>query len=165
VDLHLVILTPHSKISSYDVEDINMLLARLYRRVDRRASVVVSREDILDVAKRSRLLVVRDLHVPLSPLDSSHPNPHHCIIAMATLVPRRQLMGHFGFVEDVVTHPAYEGRGIGTLVNKRLIEEARRLGMKHIDLTSNPKRKAANHIYQKLGYKRRYTNVYRKKLD
>jgi len=152
MDLRLVIPASHSTISDEDVEDVNALLKHLSKHAP-----VVSREDILDVIEESRLMVVRDFDVPRGGT--------HRIVAMATLVPRRQLMGCFGFVEDVATHPDYERRGIGTWLNRKLIEEAKRLGMRHVDLTSGPDREAANHLYRKLGYERRDTNVYRKKLE
>jgi ribosomal protein S18 acetylase RimI-like enzyme len=34
-------------------------------------------------------------------------------------------------------------------------------GARSVDLTSRPSRQAANHVYQKLGFKRRDTNIYR----
>jgi len=74
-------------------------------------------------------------------------------------------MGRSGYVHDVVVDEAYRGKGIAERLNRRLIEEAQRLGMRHIDLTSGPEREAANRLYLKLGYERRATNVYRKKLD
>jgi ribosomal protein S18 acetylase RimI-like enzyme len=42
-----------------------------------------------------------------------------------------------------------------------LHDEARRLGVRHLELTSRPSRTAANALYVSLGYERRETNVYR----
>ena len=152
MDLRRAILTSHSAISDEDVEDVNALLAHLSKHAPR-----VSRENILKVIEESRLLVVRDVRAPRG--------GSYRIVAMATLHPKRLLTGYSGLVEDVATHPDYEGRGISTRVNTRLIEEAKRLGMEHLDLTSSPDRKRANRLYRKLGYKPCRTNSYRKKLN
>ncbi|MCC6568182.1 MAG: GNAT family N-acetyltransferase, partial [Anaerolineales bacterium] len=42
----------------------------------------------------------------------------------------------------------------------RAIELAREAGASNISLTSNPKREAANLLYQRLGFQRRETNLY-----
>ena len=41
------------------------------------------------------------------------------------------------------------------------VDEARRRGVRSVDLTSRPAREAANALYQKLGFGLRETNVYR----
>ncbi|MBI2036875.1 MAG: GNAT family N-acetyltransferase [Candidatus Liptonbacteria bacterium] len=151
MELTCGILKVVSTISEDDVQDINVLLGHLSGNAPR-----VSLADLLEVAARNHLFLISDLDAPRG--------DGYRIVAMATLVPKRQLMGHFGFVEDVVTHPDYERRGISTWLNQQIVEHARRIGMRHLDLTSNPEREAANRLYQKLGYERRDTNVYRKKL-
>ncbi len=47
---------------------------------------------------------------------------------------------------------------------EKLHEEAARLGLTHLDLTSRPTREAANALYRALGYEQRKTNVYRLRL-
>ena len=42
-----------------------------------------------------------------------------------------------------------------------MVERARELGAKTVDLTSRPSREAANHLYRKAGFEVRDTNVYR----
>jgi ribosomal protein S18 acetylase RimI-like enzyme len=42
-----------------------------------------------------------------------------------------------------------------------MIERASALGAVSVDLTSRPSREAANRLYQRLGFVRRKTNVYR----
>jgi ribosomal protein S18 acetylase RimI-like enzyme len=41
------------------------------------------------------------------------------------------------------------------------IDEARRLGVHSLDLTSRPSREAANRLYTRMGFTSRETNVYR----
>ena len=41
------------------------------------------------------------------------------------------------------------------------LEEARRRGAKDVNLTSRPSREVANRLYERLGFHRRDTNLYR----
>jgi ribosomal protein S18 acetylase RimI-like enzyme len=88
------------------------------------------------------------------------------LVATATLslVPTASL-GLVGHVDDVVVDEALRGGGIGRLLMEAVHVEARRLGLRHVDLTSRPSRTAANALYQSLGYERRDTNVYRLRLQ
>ncbi|MBK5222287.1 MAG: GNAT family N-acetyltransferase [Acidimicrobiia bacterium] len=65
------------------------------------------------------------------------------------------------WIEDVVVDEAVSGRGIGRQLNEHAIALARQLGAKTVDLTSRPSREAANHLYKKIGFEQRDTNVYR----
>jgi ribosomal protein S18 acetylase RimI-like enzyme len=42
-----------------------------------------------------------------------------------------------------------------------MLEQAKSLGCVTVDLTSRPSREAANHIYKKLGFELRDSNVWR----
>lgn len=68
-------------------------------------------------------------------------------------------------IEDVVVDEAARGRGIGAALTLAGIEKARALGCGAVDLTSNPKREAANRLYRRLGFELRNTNVYRLTLN
>lgn len=83
------------------------------------------------------------------------------IVGMATLIAMFTPSGLYGMVEDVVVHERARGRGIGRALVERLIREARRQRMMMLELTSNPSRAAANHLYQSLGFQKRDTNPYR----
>lgn len=64
-------------------------------------------------------------------------------------------------IEDVVVDSTLRGKGIGEALTRALLEQARQAGVKYVALTSNPRREAANALYQKVGFKRWETNVYR----
>ncbi len=64
-------------------------------------------------------------------------------------------------IEDVIVAAEYRGHGLGEALTLALLEHARRVGVKYVALTSNPRREAANRLYQKLGFKPWQTNVYR----
>lgn len=65
------------------------------------------------------------------------------------------------WIEDVVVDEAASGKGVGRQLNEHALELARNLGAKTVDLTSRPSREAANHLYKKIGFQPRETNVYR----
>ncbi len=88
------------------------------------------------------------------------------LVATATLsVAPTASHGLVGHVDDVVVDEALRGSGVGRLLMEAVHAEARRLGLRHLDLTSRPAREAANALYQSLGYERRDTNVYRLRLQ
>jgi ribosomal protein S18 acetylase RimI-like enzyme len=59
---------------------------------------------------------------------------------------------------------ASRGRGIGEALCRAALDQARAAGAATVDLTSRPAREAANHLYQRLGFQRRETHVYRYNL-
>ncbi|HLI45482.1 MAG TPA: GNAT family N-acetyltransferase [Acidimicrobiales bacterium] len=83
------------------------------------------------------------------------------VVGMLTLVTYRIPTGLNAVIEDVVVEETARGAGAGTALVEAAIEEARRRGARHVDLTSRPSREAANRLYQKLGFALRETNVYR----
>ena len=68
------------------------------------------------------------------------------------------------WIEDVVVDESASRQGIGEALNLAALDEARRRGSKDVSLTSRPSREAANRLYQRIGFERRETNVYRYKL-
>ena len=87
------------------------------------------------------------------------------IVGVATLVVFRIPTGLRAWIEDVVVDEAAGGQGIGTLLTEAMLDKARTLGCKTVDLTSRPSREAANALYRKVGFEQRETNVYRIELE
>ncbi|MBA3653514.1 MAG: GNAT family N-acetyltransferase [Actinobacteria bacterium] len=87
------------------------------------------------------------------------------IVGSMTLVTFRIPTGLRAWIEDVVVDGAAGNRGVGTALNREALVRAAAMGVRSIDLTSRPSREAANHLYQKLGFKQRDTNIYRMKLE
>ena len=87
------------------------------------------------------------------------------IVGTATLCIAHTPEFTLGFVEAVVVLHEYRGRSIGRMLMERVIEDARRYGVQHLHLTSNPQRVAANGLYQALGFERKETNVYTMKIN
>lgn len=80
---------------------------------------------------------------------------------MACLAPLFTPTRRTGRVEHVVVDENYRDRGIREQLIRTLIAEARTLRIERLDLSSNPRRKAANALYKRLGFRARYTNAYR----
>ncbi len=83
------------------------------------------------------------------------------IVGSLTLVLYRIPTGVKAWIEDVVVDEAARGHGIGELLNRAALDDAKARGVKGVSLTSRPSREAANRLYQRIGFTARETNVYR----
>lgn len=133
--------------SDADMADLQSLLLQLDP-----VAPALTKDRVRRVMENGRILVIRHCETDGGPLR---------IVAMATLVFKEQVMGRFGSIEDVVVDENHRQKGLGNWLTKALIARAETLGMTHLDLTSRPHRVAANKMYEKLGFIRRDTNVYR----
>jgi ribosomal protein S18 acetylase RimI-like enzyme len=66
-------------------------------------------------------------------------------------------------IEDVVVDETFRGQGLSKLLVTHAIEFVKSKQIPLLMLTSNPKRIAANKLYQAMGFERKETNVYRMK--
>jgi ribosomal protein S18 acetylase RimI-like enzyme len=109
-----------------------------------------SREDLEDLVRSesSILLIARN------------PGNQQPIVGAANLTIYRVPTGIRAIIEDVIVDESARGQGIGEALVQRLLEIARERGAKGVSLTSNPKREAANRLYQRMGFNRRETNSY-----
>ncbi|HEY3313569.1 MAG TPA: GNAT family N-acetyltransferase [Anaerolineales bacterium] len=82
------------------------------------------------------------------------------IIGAGTLAVFRTPSGLHAHIEDVVVDENLRGKGIGEALVKELLQIAREQGLKGVSLTCNPRREAANWLYQKMGFKKWETNLY-----
>jgi ribosomal protein S18 acetylase RimI-like enzyme len=83
------------------------------------------------------------------------------VLGMLSLVLFPIPSGLRAWVEDVVVDEKARGRGIGKALSEYALREASSMGAKTVDLTSRPSRVAANQLYQRVGFAKRETNVYR----
>jgi len=72
--------------------------------------------------------------------------------------------GGKAWIEDVVVDEVFRGQGLSKLLVAHAIEFTRSKHVPSLMLTSNPKRIAANKLYQAMGFNRKETNVYRMKF-
>jgi ribosomal protein S18 acetylase RimI-like enzyme len=83
------------------------------------------------------------------------------IIGMLTLAIFQTPTGIQAWIEDVVVDICSRGKGCGEMLTRTAIAHAKKQQAKAVNLTSRPERVAANHLYQKLGFSRVETNLYR----
>lgn len=103
-------------------------------------------------AEMSTLLVARE------------PDKDSPIIGILSLTIYRVPTGLRSIIEDVIVDETLRRRGVGERLVRRAIELARKSGADGISLTSNPRREAANKLYQSMGFQLRETNPYFYKL-
>lgn len=87
------------------------------------------------------------------------------LVGMLTLIVYRVPTGVRARIEDVVVDESARGQGIAVALVERALEIARAKGADGVALTSNPRREAANMLYQKAGFKKWETNVYFYKFE
>ena len=86
------------------------------------------------------------------------------IVGVGTLYVMQKVGKRQAHVEDVVVDETYRGQGLGKKVMYALIAAAKKQKVNSLNLTSRPERKAANALYQKLGFDLAKTNAYRMRL-
>ncbi|OGH47203.1 MAG: hypothetical protein A3A51_01590 [Candidatus Levybacteria bacterium RIFCSPLOWO2_01_FULL_39_10] len=82
------------------------------------------------------------------------------LVGLGWIFPRRTLLRKQAVVEDMIVNNEYRGQGLGEKILKDLIKWAKKEGIEVIELTTNPKRIAANSLYQKVGFILHPTNHY-----
>ena len=104
--------------------------------------------EALVASKASVLLIVR------------YPDENSPIVGMLTLLVYRVPSGVRAHVEDIIVDEVERGKGVGEALVRHALGVAREAGANGIALTTNPRREAANRLYQRIGFKRWKTNSY-----
>jgi ribosomal protein S18 acetylase RimI-like enzyme len=84
---------------------------------------------------------------------------------MLSLVLVQMPTGLRALLEDLAVDSSYRRRGIATALMNFARDLASKAGARTIDLTSRPSREAGIRIYERLGYRRRDTGVFRLTLQ
>ena len=87
------------------------------------------------------------------------------IVGVLALIVYRVPTGVRARIEDVIVDESARGHGVAVELVRRALDIARARGADGVALTSNPRREAANRLYQKVGFKKWETNVYFYKFD
>ena len=142
-----VIITRLREASESAIRDIDILVTQLRGGPDEPASSAELRDIVAD--DKIFCMVARD---------------GERIVGMAGLYILQKFGKRIAHVEDVVVHDEYRGQGLGKSLMEAVIAMARENDVAALHLTSQPKREAANKLYQKLGFEKCETNVYKLKL-
>ena len=140
-------------------EDLELLMSELSDRVN------FTQTDLMLVLKDS------NCHLYII-LESLTPDPSSSstklrtgagegrIIGCATLCVFHTPTGTKASIEDVVVSSAYRGQHLGKQLMEYALEQAKAYAPIELHLTSNPKRVAANKLYQSIGFQKKETNCY-----
>lgn len=82
------------------------------------------------------------------------------LLGMGWIFPRQTMLRRQAVVEDMIVDESQRGKGYGEKILRDLIDWAKKQGIEVVELTTNPKRVAANSLYQKIGFKLHITNHY-----
>ena len=111
--------------------------------------------DRVNFTQSDLMLVLRDCNCHLYViLDGEH------IVGCATLCIFHSPTGIKASIEDVVVSSAYRGQHLGKQLMEYVLEQAKAYAPIELHLTSNPKRVAANKLYQSIGFQKKETNCY-----
>ncbi len=91
---------------------------------------------------------------------AKYPDQNGEIAGFLTIAIYRVPTGLRSIVEDVVVEPTFRRRGVARALLHSAIDFARAAGANGMAMTSNPKREAANLLYESLGFEKRETNSY-----
>ena len=86
------------------------------------------------------------------------------VVGMLTVGMYASPTGTKAWIEDVVVDESLRGSGLGRRLVEHAIDYCREEGIDTVYLTSNPKRVAANALYQSVGFVRKETNMYKMEL-
>ncbi len=86
------------------------------------------------------------------------------IVGMVMAVLYRIPYAKKAYFDDLIVDEKFRKMGIATKLMQKAIQTARGEKVSYIEFTAHPKRIASNHLYEKLGFQKRETNIYRLSL-
>ena len=139
----------HIETASEVTEELHRALQHLIPQLGAH-KVTPSKEELQDLvdSKSSNLLVARN------------PDRDGRIVGILCLTIYRVPTGLRSIIEDMVVDGDARRNGIGEALVQHALELAREAGAENVSLSSNPRREAANKLYQSMGFQLRQTNPY-----
>lgn len=83
------------------------------------------------------------------------------VVGALTLVMYPLPTGLRAHVDDVVVDDVVRGRGVGEALVRAALDRAVEVGARTVDLTSRPSREAAIRLYERVGFRRRGSTLFR----
>jgi GNAT superfamily N-acetyltransferase len=84
------------------------------------------------------------------------------VVGLVCLVPMRLPQGVRLWIESVIVDPAYRNAGLGRALMEAALAKAASYGDVPVSLTSNPSRGVAHRLFERLGFARAETSVFRR---
>ena len=128
--------------------------AKLSKALERLLPQLSQLAQMPNTQQLEQLIECNSTHLFVAELDDE-------IVGMLSLVVVDIPTGRKAWIEDVVVDEAARGLHIGQSLVEKAKEVATELGSKKIYLTSNPSRKAAHALYEKTGFERYDTTLFR----
>ena len=163
--MEVVELTSFSEKDLLDIDDLMHQLSTTSFCNEEKLQKVMEDEtsDALRIGGVKDLYVIRKVQ-DVSDVSGVSKGLSGCIVATATLCVSHTPEFTLGGVEAVVVDSDCRGQGVARQLMEHILTEAKRFGCVKLHLTSNPRRVAANALYQKMGFQLYATNYYEKEL-
>jgi Acetyltransferases len=137
------------------IKKIKRFSVRVYEAVLSLLPQLASEADLPTKEYFESILNSENIHFFIGGFDNKQ------IVGMITIGTYSLPSGTKVWIEDVVVDESQRGKGIGKELILHAINYSGSLGAKTVGLTSRPSRTSANRLYQKLGFVRYETNVYK----
>lgn len=82
------------------------------------------------------------------------------LIGIASMAVYKVISGYKGWIEDVVVHAEYRGRGMGRKLIERLLELSKEMKLTEVLLFTEDHRIAAKTLYESFGFKTKDSIIY-----
>lgn len=144
-------------LSSYIIE-VKEATPQLIQEVNNLLAQLSTRKPQIDVTILQQIIDSPDTHLYIYYKEGKE-------AGMLTLASYLAPTGRKWWIEDVVVDERYRGCGIGQALVENAALEVHNHGGGSLLLTSRPSREAANRLYQRAGFEKRETNVYKKTVE
>lgn len=144
-------------LSSYIIE-VKEATPQLIQEVNNLLAQLSTRKPQIDVTILQQIIDSPDTHLYIYYKEDK-------AAGMLTLASYLAPTGRKWWIEDVVVDERYRGCGIGQALVENAALEVHNHGGGSLLLTSRPSREAANRLYQRAGFEKRETNVYKKTVE
>ena len=145
-----------SETGTFDIATVTCADAELAAAIERLLPQLSSKAKVPSASELRELV-----ESPCNTVLVARDRPSGAIVGTLTLAVFRIPTGVRAWIEDVVVDHAARGRGIGEALTRESIRIATQKGARTVELTSRPTKEAANRLYQRIGFVKRETNVYR----
>jgi RimJ/RimL family protein N-acetyltransferase len=94
-----------------------------------------------------------DKLLPIVAVTKSKDSEKPSIVALATLGFQQGEARRHKAEFDIIVHDSFQGKGLGTILTKCMVDIARERGLKKVYLKTDTRNERAIHVYEKLGFK------------
>jgi len=141
-----------------DVEVLNEVTGEVVEAFERLLPQLSTTAPPLDATALSAIVAAPASTVLLARIEGK-------IVGTLTLAMFPIPTGVRAWVEDVVVDESARGQRVGEKLTLEALKLAQEAGARTVDLTTRPSREAAGRLYERVGFERRDSRLYRYKLS